>query len=156
MVVLAKSYEQLIRENIDNIREWRVEGFSVRQIADKLGVKPNTIYLYLRIIPELADAWEVANVKLVKDVLEPAILKLALEGLQYKEVTKERLEVIKPDGSVVFEMVPTKEIHKRNFSPMLIKYVLSCLDPKKWGGAVLETKDENKLSLDPGISSYGV
>lgn len=142
---MAKSLEQLVRENIDNIREWRVAGFSTRQIASKLGVKVNTIYLYLRIIPELADAWEYANTKLVKEVLEPAIIKQALEGMSYIEKHEELKEG---------KMQVTKQIHKRVYSPHVLQFVLKTLDPGKWGASA--QKDEQKIGLAEELDELGI
>jgi Helix-turn-helix domain len=152
---MSKSYEQLVRENIDAIREWRAEGYSARQIGERLGVKPKTLYLYMRTIPELADAWEAGNTALVQDILEPALLKQAVNGLPYVQVVKELRTVILPDGTTRDELVTVKEVHSVKYHPALLKWALQCLDRKgKWGD--VEVKDELKTALDESISQYGV
>lgn len=152
---MAKSLEQIVRENIDNIREWRSEGFTSNQICRRLNMKVRTLYLYLRTIPELADAWEYGNTKLVKEILEPALLKQALHGMQFIETTEEEREIVEQDGRVRREMVVTKRVHKTVYSPAILKYVLSCLEPDKWGKQ-LDIKDEKRLELSPEMESYGV
>lgn len=144
---MAANYEVLIRENLDNIKMWRAEGFSINQICRKLAISKNTLFLYLRIIPELADAWEFANEKLVREQLEPAIIKQALGGLPYIETTEE----LNKEGQLVI----TKRVHKVAYSPMVLKYVLSCLSPEKWGANTL-AKDEAKIELSPSLNQYGV
>jgi hypothetical protein len=151
---MPKSLEQLVRENIDNIRQWRSEGYTCNQICRKLNMKQRTLYLYIRTIPELADAWEYGNTKLVKEVLEPAILKQALQGMPYIETVEERQETIDEKGQVHYEMIITKKTHKTVYSPAILKYVLSCLDPQKWGK--LEIKDEKRLELSHEMDTYGV
>jgi hypothetical protein len=150
---MGKSLEQVVRENIDNIRQWRSEGYTCNQICRKINVKQRTLYLYIRTIPELADAWEYGNTKLVNEVLEPAILKQALQGMPYIETVEERQEVIDKDGRVTYEMVVTKKTHKTVYSPAILKYVLACLAPDKWGKA--EIKDEKKLELSHEMDIYG-
>jgi hypothetical protein len=152
---MAKSLEQLVRENIDNIREWRSEGFTANQICRKLNMKVRTLYLYLRTIPELADAWEFGNTKLVKDVLEPALLKQALQGMPYIETVEEMVKMWNPvTEKEEMQMVVTKKVHKVIYNPNILKYVLSCLDPNKWGKQSI--KDEAKMELSPEMDSYGV
>jgi hypothetical protein len=148
------TYEQIVRENIDNIREWRSNGFTINQICKKLGMKSRSLYLYLRTIPELADAWEFGNTKLVKEVLEPAILKQAVAGLPYVEVTEEMVETIDNFGVKKRQLEVTKRVHKVQYSPHILKYVLSCLEPDKWGVKAQENKDENKLDLSPALMDY--
>jgi Cu/Ag efflux pump CusA len=152
---MAKSYEQLIRENIDTIREWRAEGYSARQIGERLGVKPKTLYLYIRTIPELAEAWESGNTAIVQDILEPALMAQVVHGLPYVQVIKELRTVVLPDGTTKEEMIPVKEVHSVKYHPALLKWALQCLDRKgKWGQ--MDVKDEAKMSLDDSISQYGV
>jgi hypothetical protein len=151
---MPKSLEQQVRENIDNIRQWRSEGFTCNQICRRLNMKTRTLYLYIRTIPELADAWEFGNTKLVKEVLEPAILKQALHGMPYIESVEERVERIDENGKSYFEMVVTKKTHKTVYSPAILKYVLACLEPGKWGK--LEIKDEKRLELSSDMDNYGV
>lgn len=151
---MGKTWEQVVRENIDNIREWRSHGFSINQICKKLNMKPRALYLYLRTIPELADAWEFGNTKLVKEILEPAILRQAVQGLPYTETTEEMVERIDPvTGNKVRQLEITKKVHKIQYSPQILKYVLSCLEPEKWGSKALE-KDETKLVLSGELGEY--
>lgn len=150
----SQTYEQLVRENIDNIREWRSQGFSINQICKKLGMKPRTLYLYLRTIPELADAWEYGNTKIVKEVLEPAILKQALQGMPFVEITEEMVERIDPvTGNKTRQLEVTKKVHKVQYAPQILKYVLSCLEPDKWGNRVMD-KDEKKLTFSDELNEY--
>ena len=148
------TYEQIVRENIDNIREWRSNGFTINQICKKLGMKARSLYLYLRTIPELADAWEYGNTKLVKEVLEPAIIKQAIGGLPFIEVTEEMVEDIDSMGIKRRRLEVTKRVHKVQYSPQILKYVLSCLEPDKWGVKAQENKDESKLELAPSLKDY--
>lgn len=148
------SYETIVRENIDNIRYWRAEGFTASQIASKIGMSVRTLYLYLRTIPELKDAWDVADTYLVKERLEPALVEQALYGMPYIETTEERMAVLQDDGSTRYEMVVTKKVHKRVYSPAILKYVLSCLEPSKWGKH--EIKEENKILLAEETDRYGI
>lgn len=147
--------EQVVRENLDNIREWRAEGFTANQIARRLNVKIRTLYLYMRTIPELADAWEFGNTKLVKEILEPELLRQAIHGMKYIEEVEEIVNSVDDKGKVIRELVVTKRTHKTVYSPTILKYVLSCLDPQKWGKQ-LEGKDEGKIELSQDVETYGV
>lgn len=93
------------------IEAWARDGFTIEQIAEKLGVAASTFFDYKNKYPELSEALkkgqEVADVE-----VENALFKRAI-GYRYDEVTREATKVKDPDtGEWVDVMAETKRVTK--------------------------------------------
>lgn len=94
-MIILKTKWNLVKDKLDKVSEWAVEGLSEKQIAHNLGVSYSTFREYKTKYPALlttlAESKEVADLE-----VENALYKRA-RGFSYMETKK----VINTDGSVV-------------------------------------------------------
>ncbi|MED5019325.1 transposase [Paenibacillus chibensis] len=104
-------YHSHVEPKLLLIEAWARDGFTLEQIAEKLGVAASTFFDYKNKYPELSEALkkgqEVADVE-----VENALFKRAV-GYRYDEVTRESDKVIDPEsGQIKTVMVETKRVTK--------------------------------------------
>jgi hypothetical protein len=135
--------ELRIRDNLENIQEWRIQGFTATQIARKLGIKKSQLYVYIQRMPELRVAWNSADKAVLQEYIEPLLLKYAMEGFKYTEVVRE------PDKRG--KMKITKETDKTNFNISALFSLAAKLDPEKWGKSDTQQQETIDLELDDSL-----
>ena len=74
-------------EKIEVIQGWARDGLTDKQIADKMGIHPSTLYEYKKKYPELSESLKKGK-NVIDRQVENALLKRAL-GYEYTEVTEE-------------------------------------------------------------------
>lgn len=76
---MAKSKWEEVKEKLVLIEGWAREGFTNKQIAEKLGINPDTLYQYQKKYPEFSETLKKGK-EVVDYQVENALLKSALEG----------------------------------------------------------------------------
>ncbi len=76
---MAKSKWEDIKDKLILIEGWARDGFTNEQIAEKLGINPDTLYQYQKKYPEFSESLKRGK-EIVDYEVENALLKNALEG----------------------------------------------------------------------------
>lgn len=105
----GKYHEWLTKEGLIRLEGWARDGLTNEQIADNIGINPDTLYTWIKKYAEISEALKRGK-EVIDRHVENALLKRAL-GYQYEEVTKELLTVITDEGPKK-EMVTTKIVTK--------------------------------------------
>lgn len=126
-------YNNRIHPFLDQIVEWRSNGFNQAQVADELGVKRSTFRKYLVQHKELNIAWR-AGEKGICEEYEAAAKRVS-KGYKYVETKKEVF--YDKDGNVTGRKIT--EFNKyQPPNPTMLSKSLEVLDPDKWGPQVHE------------------
>jgi len=76
---MAKSKWEDVKNKLILVEGWAREGFTNEQIAEKLGINPDTLYKYQKKYPEFSETLKKGK-QIVDYEVENALLKNALEG----------------------------------------------------------------------------
>jgi hypothetical protein len=125
--------EEIIRENLERIKEWRIEGKSIKDISRLLCISHTIYYVLLRTMTDLRDAHDYADTVLLEEKLVPTAIQRAIG---YKEETTELLRnkdtnmpILDELGDPVYYV--TKVVTK--CSNTVLMQLLERLDVKKFG-----------------------
>ncbi len=76
---MAKSKWEEVKKKLVLVEGWARDGFTNKQIADKLQINPDTLYQYQKKYPEFSESLKKGK-EVVDYEVENALLKNALEG----------------------------------------------------------------------------
>ena len=76
---MAKSKWEEVKDKLTLVEGWARDGFTNEQIAEKLGINPDTLYQYQKKYPEFSETLKKGK-QIVDYEVENALLKNALEG----------------------------------------------------------------------------
>lgn len=126
------SYEVRVQPKLDLVIGWCRRGLSNEQIAENLGISVQSFDNYMKRYEDFADAVDKGREPLEIHV-ENALVKRAL-GYSYKEVTKERKQVVNPEtGETEYKLVTTKTVTKYVVPDVAAQqYYLEHRAPKRW------------------------
>ena len=126
------SYEVRVKPKLELVIGWCRRGLSNEQIAENLGISVQSFDNYMKRYEEFADAVDKGREPLEIHV-ENALVKRAL-GYSYKEVTRERKQVVNPEtGETEFKLVVTKSVTKHVIPDVQAQqYYLEHRAPKRW------------------------
>ena len=136
MGLMAKpnKYDTIIKPNLDKIHHERINGASIKDIADMLGISERTLYEHMRTNKEFRQIMDDANSNMAVKIETQANHSLMDKLRDRFEIVEEILE----DGIV------TKQ--KRRLIPAdttAILFALKSLNPEKWDSlSVARLKDE--------------
>ena len=129
-------YDTIIKPNLDKIHHERINGASIKNIADMLGISERTLYEHMRTKKEFRQIMDDANSNMAVKIETQANHSLMDKLRDRFEIVEEILE----DGIV------TKQ--KRRLLPAdtsAILFALKSLNPKKWDSlSVARLKDEKE------------
>lgn len=129
-------YDTIIKPNLDKIHNERINGASIQDIADMLGISERTLYEHMRTKKELRQIMDDANSNMAVKIETQANHSLMDKLRDRFEIVEEILE----DGIV------TKQ--KRRLIPAdttAILFALKSLNPEKWDRlSVARLKDEKE------------
>lgn len=127
-------YDTIIKPNLDKIHHERINGASIKDIADMLGISERTLYEHMRTNKEFRQIMDDANSNMAVKIETQANHSLMDKLRDRFEIVEEILE----DGIV------TKQ--KRRLIPAdttAILFALKSLNPEKWDSlSVARLKDE--------------
>lgn len=131
------SYNSQVDDWIDDgklilLRNWRQEGYSLKDISNKIGVDPKTLYDWRKEYPEIEAALKEGK-EIIDYKVQDALLKTAL-GYKTKE-SKVTFELLPDPQSGEAKMVKTKmEVIEKEVPPNVasIQYWLNNRNPDKW------------------------
>lgn len=111
----GKYEEWLMPEGLLLIEGWARDGLTNEQIANNIGINPDTLYTWIKKFPEISDALK-SGKEVVDRQVENALLKRAM-GYEYEELTYEQVPV-KPfrneNGEIVEHVLEvTKKVRKQ-------------------------------------------
>ena len=138
MGLMAKpnKYDTIIKPNLDKIHHERINGASIKDIADMLGISERTLYEHMRTNKEFRQIMDDANSNMAVKIETQANHSLMDKLRDRFEIVEEILE----DGIV------TKQ--KRRLIPAdttAILFALKSLNPEKWDSlSVARLKDEKE------------
>lgn len=89
----GKYHEWIIPEGLIKIEGWARDGLTNEQIAQNIGINPDTLYNWIKRFPEISESLKTGK-EVVDRQVENALLKRAL-GYTYDEVTYEYGEEVK-------------------------------------------------------------
>lgn len=150
-----EQWQAIIRDNLENIRDWRSQGFTIKQICTKLGTTDNIYYILLHQMPEFKAAHDIADIKLLQEFIEPTIVKRAKNGFKYIETTEQVLTdsvgipVRDEDGK--YQYYVAKKVHKTVHSNALLVMLAQKLDRKRWGSNVGDVEESNNPLLSDDL-----
>lgn len=126
------SYEVRVQPKLALVKGWRRRGLSHQEIADNLGISLQSFDNYVKRYEEFADAVDEGAEECEVHV-ENAMVKRAL-GYYYKEVTRERKQVLNPEtGEMEYKLVVTKSVAKHMPPDVSAQqYYLEHRAPKRW------------------------
>ena len=129
-------YDTIIKLNLDKIHHERINGASIQDIADMLGISERTLYEHMRTKKEFKQIMDDANSNMSVKIETQANHSLMDKLRDRFEIVEEILE----DGVV------TKQ--KRRLIPAettAILFALKSLNPEKWDSlSVARLKDEKE------------
>lgn len=126
------SYEVRVKPKLDLVTGWGRAGLTNEQICENLGISQQSFSNYMKRYEEFADAVDKGREPCEIHV-ENALVKRAL-GYSYKEVTRERKQVINPEtGEPEYKLVVTKSVTKHVVPDVgACQYYLEHRAPKRW------------------------
>lgn len=126
------SYEVRVKPKLNLVIGWRRRGLTNEQISDNLGISLQSFDNYVKRYEEFADAVE-EGAEECEIHVENALVKRAL-GYSYKEVTRERKQVLNPEtGEMEYKLVVTKSVTKHVVPDVSAQqYYLEHRAPKRW------------------------
>lgn len=159
MQATVSRYEKIIRDNLENIQEWRSQGFSAEQIAFKLDLPSrSTLYMFLNRMNELKVAWNYADTTLLQDFIEPKLRERADKGFHYIEEVEELLRDSDghpiPDAEGNVQYVVTKRIHKVSPCNNTLHLLAAQLNKKRWGSKNEDVTESSDLEIAEDIKEY--
>ena len=89
----GKYHEWITPEGLIKIEGWARDGLTNEQIAQNIGINPDTLYNWIKRFPEISESLKTGK-EVVDRQVENALLKRAL-GYTYDEVTYEYGEEVK-------------------------------------------------------------
>lgn len=129
-------YDTIIKPNLDKIHNERINGASIKDIADMLGISERTLYEHMRTNKEFKQIMDDASSNMAVKIETQANHSLMDKLRDRFEIVEEILE----DGVV------TKQ--KRKLIPAdtsAILFALKSLNPEKWDSlSVARLKDEKE------------
>ena len=142
------SYEVRVQPKLDLVVGWCRRGLTNEQIADNLGITPQSFYNYQKRHEEFADAIDKGREE-TEIHIENALVKRAL-GYSYKEVTRERKLVLNPEtGEQEYKLVVTKSVTKHVVPDVgACQYYLEHRAPKRWEKVPQQYLDSNQVNSD--------
>lgn len=96
-------YETHVAPRLEEIKDWVRNGATDEEVAQRLGINPDTFYSYKKRFSEFSESLKESK-EFVDSQVESALLKRAL-GYDYEETTQERND----KG----QLVVTKVVHKQ-------------------------------------------
>ena len=136
LMAKPNKYDTIIKPNLDKIHHERINGASIKNIADMLGISERTLYEHMRTNKEFRQIMDDANSNMAVKIETQANHSLMDKLRDRFEIVEEILE----DGIV------TKQ--KRRLIPAdttAILFALKNLNPEKWDSlSVARLKDEKE------------
>lgn len=136
LMAKPNKYDTIIKPNLDKIHHERINGASIKDIADMLGISERTLYEHMRTNKEFRQIMDDANSNMAVKIETQANHSLMDKLRDRFEIVEEILE----DGIV------TKQ--KRRLIPAdtsAILFALKSLNPEKWDSlSVARLKDEKE------------
>lgn len=143
----SDSKEDLILNNLENIKTWIVKGLTEKEIAKKVGMAYSTFRRHKKDMQALKDAIKEGLEEKQQEV-EKALFKKCL-GFHYTEevVQKVKKERIEDNTVLVDEVLEVKEVKK--YSPPDLnaqKYYLNNRDKVHWSDDPNRVANDKKLT----------
>ena len=136
LMAKPNKYDTIMKHNLDKIHHERINGASIKNIADMLGISERTLYEHMRTNKEFRQIMDDANSNMAVKIETQANHSLMDKLRDRFEIVEEILE----DGIV------TKQ--KRRLIPAdttAILFALKSLNPEKWDSlSVARLKDEKE------------
>lgn len=85
----GKYHEWLTEEGLVTLEGWARDGLTNEQIAENIGINPDTLYTWIKKYPEISESLKRGK-EVIDRHVENALLKRAL-GYRYEEVTYEQV-----------------------------------------------------------------
>lgn len=126
------SYEVRVKPKLDLITGWCRRGLTKEQICENLNISTQSYDNYMKRYEEFAEAVDKGR-EPCEIHIENALVKRAL-GYSYKEVTRERKQVLNPEtGEMEYKLVVTKSVTKHVIPDVgAQQYYLEHRVPKRW------------------------
>ena len=142
------SYEVRVKPKLDLVIGWCRRGLTNEQIAENLGISEQSFTNYIKRYEEFADAVDKGREE-TEIHIENALVKRAL-GYSYKEVTRERKQVLNPEtGEMEYKLVVTKSVTKHVIPDVgAQQYYLEHRAPKRWEKVPQQYLDSNQINRD--------
>jgi predicted transcriptional regulator len=142
------SYEVRVKPKLDLVVGWCRRGLTNEQIAENLGISEQSFTNYIKRYEEFADAVDKGREE-TEIHIENALVKRAL-GYSYKEVTRERKQVLNPEtGEMEYKLVVTKSVTKHVIPDVgAQQYYLEHRAPKRWERVPQQYLDSNQINRD--------
>ena len=134
---MAKSKWEQVKDKLILVEGWARDGLTNEQIAENLGINPDTLYKYQKEHPEFSEALKKGK-EIADYEVENALYKRAI-GYTYDEITKE----IKEDGRKVVKVV-TKQVIPDTTAQI---FWLKNRKPKQWKDKIDIEDEANKETL---------
>ena len=135
MAKLSK-YDTIIKPNLDKIHQERVNGASIQDIANMLGISERTIYEHMRTKKEFKEIMDDANANMAVKIEAQANHSLM-------DKLRDRFEIVE---EIIEDGIITKQ--KRRLIPAdttAIIFALKSSNPEKWDRlSVARLKDEKE------------
>lgn len=129
-------YDTIIKPNLDKIHQERVNGASIQDIANMLGISERTIYEHMRTKKEFKKIMDDANTNMAVKIEAQANHSLM-------DKLRDRFEIVE---EIIEDGIITKQ--KRRLIPAdttAIIFALKSLNPEKWDSlSVARLKDEKE------------
>lgn len=146
MGMQARLYDTRIEPYLNKITEWRSNGYTLREVADSLGVKSSTFREYMKKYVALEDAWIDGEYKMVNKLELSAIR--AATGYSFEE--KKTETVYDKDGNEIGKKVVVFEKVQHSNATILAK-CLESMNPTKWKE---QSRNEIEIKLADELIEY--
>lgn len=144
---MAKSKWEQVKSKLILVEGWARDGLTNEQIAEKLGINPDTLYRYQKEHPEFSESLKKGK-EIVDYEVENALLKRAL-GYEYEEKTYEMRYDERTGRS---EEKLTKRVTKQVSPDTTAQiYWLNNRKPKQWRNKQDIDVNNNGISLAEAI-----
>ena len=134
-------YETHVAPRLEEIKDWVRNGATDEQVAQRLGINPDTLYTYKKKFSEFSEILKESK-DVVDSQVESALLKRAL-GYSYDEVTQE----IDENGKKKI-----KKISKKVAPDVLAQiFWLKNRRPKEWREKPVENTDDLSETINVNL-----
>ena len=139
-------YETLkIAERLESISGWAKEGLTDEELAEKLGIARQTIYVWKGKYPEFAEAIKTGATEANGEILNSAFRQACGYTTKVKEIVKTKVERIDPQTGRLIreEKVEVVEVDKYfEPNPQMTKFMLMNRLPEKYKDKPVAAEDK--------------
>lgn len=138
-----KAWDNIIKPNLEQIKQWKSDGRTNKQIAELLNIGYTTLTDNQSRYTELKDILKAGTSSLVEN-LEKSLFQIAMGGFTSKKITRKYVEIngVIQDGIV--EITETIQEHTPNMAALA--FSLKNLASTKWQDKVNHSIDNEDMS----------